>query len=153
MQEVALRLEFVDERNVAGESVARRDVVVEDDDLVCNGCQLPEFVFCWGDINEGDERVFAFRHACAIIVAARDEMAAFAPDASNGPDGPEAIRTSRMVKADFFHGSSGLVRGLVRGECCQREPAGGRRRSVAGSDARPISQPTDRICDSNWRLR
>ena len=109
MQEIALGFEFVHERNVASKSIARCHVMVQDDDLLSDDGQLLEFVLCRGDIDEGDECVFALVHSYAVVVAACDEIPAIAPGAFDGPDGPEAIRTARMVETEFFHGSSDLV--------------------------------------------
>ena len=80
MDEVALGFELVHERSVAGQPVARRDVMIEDDDLAGDVCKLPEFILRRGDVDEGDERAFALPEAVAcgdrIALAIREPESA-----------------------------------------------------------------------------
>jgi hypothetical protein len=125
MDDVALGFEFVDGGRIAGESVACGHVVVQDDDLTGDVCQLAEFIFRWGNVHEGNECIFAFTHSHAVVVTAGDKMTAVAPGGLNGPNGPETIRASRMVETDFFHGSSDSA--VVGSRCCwPRRLTGGR---------------------------
>lgn len=122
MQLVAVGLEGREPGRLAQEPLLRGHMVVEDDDLVGDLRQLPQLFACRGDVDEGDEGVFAVRESYAVFVTPGDIAPGVAPGAVDGPDGAESIGTTGMIEADAFHGLSIRSRGEGRGSVA----AGGR---------------------------
>src|SRR5262249_37116923 len=115
-------------------AIARRDVVVEDDELRRDLGERAERLGRRRDVDEDDDVAVEGPGVEAVVVAARDVAALVAPGAPHGPRRAEAVRAAGVVEADLPHAGEGTE--ARRGRLSTAPPRRARARARCARRAR-----------------
>ncbi len=108
VKEMTFLLDVIQVAGIVGESIPRGDVMVENDDLLCDVDEFVELGARGCDVDERDERILAIPESDAILMSAGYVPSILAPGLANGPCRAEAVGAAGMIKTEFLQ--DGLVR-------------------------------------------